>query len=104
MESDTRREDRPLEFLHMNHIDMKQEEYIQFRGQHKSLFLLVDEVDSNLPMKVTPTELIKFIPEETNQHICSILDRIFITEKEIIEKHRNTRNNSNKKGLLRGSK
>ena len=85
MESDTRREDRPLEFLHMNHIDMKQEEYIQFRGQHKSLFLLVDEVDSNLPMKVTPTELIKFIPEETNQHICSILDRIFITEKEIIE-------------------
>jgi hypothetical protein len=85
LESDTRRDDRPLEFLHMNHIDMKQQDYIRFRGQHQSLFLKIEETESNLPIKITPTELIKFIPEETNQHICSILDRIFVTEQEIIE-------------------
>jgi hypothetical protein len=85
LESDTRRDDRPLEFLHMNHIDMKQQNYIQYRGQHQSLFLKIEETETNLPIKITPTELIKFIPEETNQHICRILDRIFITEQEIIE-------------------
>jgi len=85
LESDTRREDRPLEFLHMSHIDMKQENYIQFRGQHQTQFLRIEETESTLPTKVTPTELIKFIPEETNQHICSILDRIFVTEQPIIE-------------------
>jgi nucleoside-triphosphatase THEP1 len=85
LESDTRRDDRPLEFLHMSHIDMKQQNYIQYRGQHQSLFLKIEETETNLPIKITPTELIKFIPEETNQHICKILDRIFITEQEIIE-------------------
>jgi hypothetical protein len=85
LESDTRREDRPLEFLHMSHIDMKQEDYIQFRGQHQTQFLRIEETESTLPTKVTPTELIKFIPEETNQHICSILDRIFVTEQPVIE-------------------
>ena len=85
LESDTRREDRPLEFLHMSHIDMKQEDYIQFRGQHQTQFLRIEETESTLPIKVTPTELIKFIPEETNQHICSILDRIFVTEQPVIE-------------------
>jgi len=85
LESNTRREDRPLEFLHMSHLDMKQEDYIHFKGQHQTLFMVGDEKETNLPIKVTPTELIKFIPEETNQHICSILERIFVKEKDIIE-------------------
>jgi hypothetical protein len=85
LESDTRREDRPLEFLHMSHIDMKSADYVQFKGQHQTLFPHIEETESTVPIKLTPTELIKFIPEETNQHICSILDRIFVKEQDIIE-------------------
>ena len=85
LESDTRREDRPLEFLQMSHVDMKLVDYVNFKGQQQTLFLRIEETESNLPIKITPTELIKFIPEDTNQHICSILDRIFVKEQDIIE-------------------
>lgn len=85
LESDTRREDRPLEFLHMSHIDMKSADYVQFKGQQQTLFPYIEETESTVPIKITPTELIKFIPEETNQHICSILDRIFVKEQDVIE-------------------
>ena len=85
LESDTRREDRPLEFLHMSHVDMKSADYVHFKGQQQTLFPRIEETESTVPIKLTPTELIKFIPEETNQHICSILDRIFVKEQDIIE-------------------
>lgn len=85
LESDTRREDRPLEFLYMSHVDMKSADYVQFRGQQQTLFPHIEETESTVPIKLTPTELIKFIPEETNQHICSILERIFVKEQDIIE-------------------
>jgi hypothetical protein len=58
---------------------------VQFKGQQKTLFLRNEDLPSNLPIKITPTELIKFIPEDTNQHICTILDRIFVKEQDIIE-------------------
>ena len=80
LESDTRREDRPLEFLHKSHIQMKQVDYLQFRGNHQSLFVKVDEPASNQPIHTTPTDLIKFIPEEAYQQICSILEKIFVVE------------------------
>ena len=85
LESDTRREDRPLEFLQMSHVDMKLVDYVHFKGQQQTLFLQTQETPTNLPIKITPTELIKFIPEDTNQHICSILDRIFVKEQDVIE-------------------
>jgi hypothetical protein len=85
IESDTRREDRPLEFLQMSHVDMKLVDYVNFKGQQQTLFLRGEETPSNLPIKISPTELIKFIPEDTNQHICSILDRIFVKEQDVIE-------------------
>ena len=85
LESDTRREDRPLEFLYMSHVDMKSADYVHFKGQQQTLFPRIEETESTVPIKLTPTELIKFIPEETNQHICSILDRIFVKEQDIIE-------------------
>jgi hypothetical protein len=80
LENDTRREDRPLEFLHKSHIQMKQVDYIQFRGNHQSLFVKVDESVSSQPTHTTPTDLIKFIPEEAYQQICSILEKIFVVE------------------------
>lgn len=86
LESDTRREDRPLEFLHKSHIEMKQMESIQFRGNHQSLFIKLDESETKQPIHTTPTDLIKFIPEETYQQICSILERIFLQEAPVGEK------------------
>jgi len=83
LESDTRREDRPLEFLHMDHIQMKQENYIHFRGNQQSRFIRLEEVSS--PYKTTPTDLIKFIPDDISEKIGVILDRIFVVETEADE-------------------
>jgi len=84
LENDTKREDRPLEFLHMNHIDMKQQDYIQFRGQHQTLFLDIEDKESTLPIKITPTELIKFIPESVLEDISVVLEKIFIKESPVL--------------------
>ena len=85
LESNTKKEDRPFPFLHKNHVQMKQLDYITFKGIQQTNYIVLEETENTLPIKITPTELIKFIPEEINQHICKILDRIFITEKEPIE-------------------
>jgi hypothetical protein len=87
LESDSYRGDRPLEFLQMSHIEMKQQDFIKFKGQHQTLF--VDDEDerdkgSQLITKhfLTPTEMIKFIPEHVMEELSIILDRIFIKENE----------------------
>ena len=85
LESDTRREDRPLEFLHKNHVQMKQVDYIHFRGNHQTLFVKTDDAETKQPIHTTPTDLIKFIPEETYQQICSILESIFVVEAPAAE-------------------
>lgn len=86
LESDNFRTDRPLDFLKKSHIEMKQSEYINFRGNHQSLFFEDDEEerlrDALLSNKhnLTPTELIKFVPESVIEDISTILDRIFVSE------------------------
>jgi hypothetical protein len=88
LESDNYRSDRPLEFLKKNHIEMKQCDYITFRGHHKSIFEDdEDEVRDALfanKHNLTPTELIKFVPESVIEGITDILDRIFISENRDI--------------------
>jgi hypothetical protein len=85
LESDSYRGDRPLEFLQMSHIEMKQQKYIRFRGQHQTNFVDDDERDrgSLLITKhyLTPTELIKFISENVMEEVSEILDKIFIKEE-----------------------
>jgi hypothetical protein len=85
LESDNFRTDRPLEFLKKNHIEMKQCDYINFRGPHQTLFIGDDEEDlardallSNRH-NITPTDLIKFIPESVIEDVSLILDRIFVS-------------------------
>jgi len=86
LESDSRREDRPLEFLKMSHVEMKTRDYIQFRGMHQSVFLPEPEkMDTMKPKKITPTELTKFISDVALEEIIPILDRIFITEIDSLE-------------------
>ena len=88
LENNQFREDRPLKFLQKSHIEMKQCEYIDFRGIHQTNF--VDEcgdtttgggsaASSSKSMQkhyTTPTELIQFIPESVIEIISPILDKI----------------------------
>lgn len=85
LESDSFRGDRPLDFLQMSHVQMKQQPYVQFRGQHQTLFV-ENEYEQNKNSQLitrhflTPTELIKFIPENVIEDVSVILDRIFIKD------------------------
>jgi hypothetical protein len=81
IENDTNPDDRPIDFIKMSHIEMKEQPYIRFRGQHKTFFTVGEERDLQTTIKTTPTDLIKFIPEESYQDICSILEKIFVIEK-----------------------
>lgn len=90
LENDSYRGDRPLEFLKMSHIEMKQHDFVRFKGQHQTLFLDEDERDKGSLLITkhyfTPTELIKFIPENIIEEISLILDRIFIKDdRELVE-------------------
>ena len=84
LENDSFRGDRPLEFLQMSHVEMKQQDFIRFKGQHQTIFLDEDERDKGSLLitkhHLTPTELIKFIPEHVIEEISVIIDRIFIKD------------------------
>lgn len=81
---------RPFKFLKKSHHQMKQEPYIEFHGIPQSIFYKKaednDENGHNVRMRngralpfhcVTPTELIKFIPESVLEEIVPILESIF---------------------------
>ena len=86
LESNNYATDRPLEFLKKSHIDMKQCDYINFKGHHQTIFQ--DEEDMNIndnvvkKHRITPTELVKFISESVIETISPIIDRIFIKETD----------------------
>lgn len=89
LERDSFRNDRPLDFLKKNHVEMKQCDYIRFRGQHQTLFVKDEEDEANsISLKnsqtITPSELIKFIPDSTIDEITPLLDRIFVNETVVI--------------------
>ena len=87
--------DRPLEFLKMNHHEMKMQPYIAFKGTPQSLFYernLEMEQKTLIPrFNITPTSLITFVPENVIEEISPLLDRIFVrlsgepTESDEIE-------------------
>ena len=81
LENDTSPTDRPIDFMKLSHIEMKEKPYINFRGMQKSLFIKEEEEELYTKVKITPTDLIKFIPEEAYQEICILLEQIF--EKEL---------------------
>ena len=75
--------DKPLKFLKLSHHDMKKKEYIDFKGHAQTIFY--DESASSLSIrenkipiyKITPTELIKFIPEYVIDAVTPLLSEIF---------------------------
>ncbi len=85
LEGDNFPGDRPLEFLQLSHIDMKKEEYINFRGIHQTYYKKIDENDFNQRVKITATDLIKFLSVNVYEEISNILEKIVIIEKEAEE-------------------
>ena len=83
LENNQYREDRPLKFLKKSHIEMKQCDYIDFRGLHQTNFIddISSDIKNNFKHFITPTELIKFIPESILDQISPIIDRIFIKDE-----------------------
>jgi len=70
--------DRPLKFLKKGHVEMKQQEYIEFKGQHQTLFR---ELRNSMPYtRTTPTELIKFIDDSVLDEISILLEPLFINK------------------------
>jgi hypothetical protein len=80
--------DQPLKFLKMNHNEMKEQSYIDFKGQPRTIFYEKAEEETEEKVQkhhITPTDLIKFIPESVLEEISPILDEIFIKETENTE-------------------
>jgi hypothetical protein len=75
--------DRPLEFLKMNHHQLKQQPWMDFKGTPQTIFYeRADKVAADaqtIPRhNITPTDLIKFVPESVIEEITPLLDKIFV--------------------------
>ena len=83
LESNQYANDRPLEFLKMSHNEMNDSDFIQFKGVPRTNFFdnIEDASLKNAVVEkrhiITPTDLIKFIPESVLEELSPILDRIF---------------------------
>jgi hypothetical protein len=89
--------DRPFVFLKMNHLEMKNSQFIDFQGMPQTIFYksikendkMIYEINGKKKKiyNTTPTDLIKFIGESTLEEIIPLLEKIFILsrkkEKEI---------------------
>jgi len=76
--------DRPLDFLKMNHREMKNTEYINFIGTPRNLFYEKskdsdsDSIEDEIQRQnVTPTDLIKFLHEDVLEEITPIVEELF---------------------------
>ena len=77
--------DQPLKFLKMDHNKMKEQPYIDFKGQPRTIFYEKDVEEGKEEIQthhITPTDLIKFIPESVLEEISPILDVIFVKESD----------------------
>lgn len=76
--------DKPLEFLKKSHFEMKKMPEIEFKGS--PYFPMYESVEkpSEEAVKhyITPTDLIKFIPESVLEEITPYLDKMFKVVKE----------------------
>ena len=70
LENDSKPYDRPIDFMKMSHLKMKEQPYIQFKGQAKTYFQVEEEKEFSIRKNTSPSDLIKFIPEEAFLKIC----------------------------------
>jgi hypothetical protein len=83
LESNNKGWDKPLTFLNMTHHDMKNVDFVEFKGQAQTIFYdspsAASSTKSKLPVNnLTPTELIRFIPEEIIDEISPMIEDVFI--------------------------
>ena len=82
LESDQYVTDRPLDFLKQNHHQMKLQPYISFKGIPRTIFYSKEnEIENQFIQEkhyITPTELIKFIPDSVIEEISVIIDKLFL--------------------------
>ena len=77
--------DRPLEFLKKSQFEIKKLDYVDFKGvPYYPLFQPVEPIVDEIVLKhfVTPTDLIKFIPESVLESITPVLESVFVIERE----------------------
>lgn len=77
---------RPLSFLKQNHHEMKQSDYIDFKGMPQTIFHSWEKEEAQNEIQtyfVTVTDLIKFVSEDVLEEISPVIDRIFITETPV---------------------
>ena len=85
LETNQHTTDRPLEFLKKSHHEMIQAPYIDFKGMPQTIFYEYDEATTTERMKqscthyLTPTDLIRFVPETVLDVLTPILKRLFVT-------------------------
>jgi hypothetical protein len=88
LEIDEYSTNRPLEFLKLTHHEMRDSCFVVFKGIPRTIFYekdvnaLVSEPTKEKFHDVTPTDLVKFVPEHVIEDISPILDTVFIQETE----------------------
>ena len=86
LENNDHSTDQPLRFLKMDHHQLRDQEYVDFKGLPQTLFYEKEPIAESLTKSnihyVTPTELIKFIPEHVLEMIAPWVDEIFVTVTE----------------------
>lgn len=73
-------DNRSLEFLKMNHYDMKDADYVNFNGETQGIYrdsLKIDPLKM-VVRKTTPTDLVRFMSEAVMETVSPIIDRIFV--------------------------
>jgi hypothetical protein len=82
LENDNYETDRPLEFMHMSHHEMKTAPFIDFTGSPRSIFYedMDEKADENSTVThyITPTELVRFISESVLEELTPLLDTLFV--------------------------
>lgn len=78
LENNSKHSSRSLEFLKMNHFDMKKSDFVDFKGNTQGIYYTPDVELSNVAVKkVSPTDLVRFITESVMESVSPIIDRIF---------------------------
>ena len=89
LEKDDYSTDQPFKFLKKTHREMIDEKLVEFKGTPRTVFY--DEVPNATGAggeqkekfrDITPTDIVRFIPEHTLETISPLLDTIFIQEAE----------------------
>jgi len=78
---------RPLDFLKMNHVEMKKQDFIDFRGNHQLQFYEKNNnnQDKEKKHRICATGIIKFLSEDVIYRCLPIIERVFVPCKTGID-------------------